>query len=301
VTIEPKGTAVTVGTFDGVHLGHLKILEKLKEAAAEENLQSVVVTFDPHPQSIVGVKNNKPIRTLTPREEKIRLLREAGIARVVVLPFNREMAEMNYRDFVNRYLSSGLKMKAMIVGHDHALGKNREGRWEELKKLGQEFDFSVFRVEAYYWKGLRISSSAIRKLLEDGKIKAASLFLGRNYRITGTVVSGERRGRILNFPTANLEIFPENMLVPLAGVYAVYAYRKGRRYAGMLNIGNRPTFNGCNVTVEVHILGFKEEIYGEKLAIEFVEWLRPERKFENAEALVTQLIEDKKKCEKILN
>ena len=298
---QTPGSVVTVGTFDGVHLGHLKILMALLEEAENSQLIPVVVTFYPHPQQIVMTKNGNPIRLLTDKVYKVNLLKEIGIPQVEVLEFDKEMAHLSYEEFIDIYLINKLNMKKMIVGHDHALGKNRQGKWPELSALGKARGFSLTRVDPFYLNGIRVSSSSIRHFLNEGRIKTASEYLGRNYSLSGTVVNGEKRGRVLDFPTANLQIENKSLLVPLAGVYAVYVSLKSRQYNGMLNIGNRPTFDGKNTTIEVHLLEFNQMIYGENLKIEFVKWLRPETKFRNVEALISQLKKDKEKCNKILN
>ena len=298
---QTPGSVVTVGTFDGVHLGHFKILMALLEEAENSQLIPVVVTFYPHPQQIVLTKNGNPIRLLTDKVYKVNLLKEIGIPHVEVLDFDKEMAHLSYEEFIEIYLINKLNMKKMIVGHDHALGKNRQGKWPELSALGKARGFSLTRVDPFYLNGFRVSSSSIRHFLNEGRIKTASEYLGRNYSLSGKVVNGEKRGRVLDFPTANLQIENKSLLVPLAGVYAVYVSLKGRQYKGMLNIGNRPTFDGKNTTIEVHLLEFNQMIYGENLKIEFVKWLRPETKFRNVEALISQLKKDKEKCNKILN
>ena len=296
-----RPSVVTVGTFDGIHLGHQQIISVLLEQARQSDLMPVVVTFDPHPQEVVGVKKDNPIRILTTLDDKIELLEKLDVERIMVLAFDEKLASMNYVDFVRHILSDKLHMKKMVVGHDHALGKGREGKWDQLLELGRVDGFDLVKVDPHIRDGERISSTLIRKSLKKGNVSETAKMLGRYYRIKGIVVKGDSRGRELNFPTANIQPLEANIQVPHFGVYAVYVKWKDKKYSGMMNIGNRPTFCCKEMTIEVNIFDFDESLYGDELAIEFVQWIRAEKKFSGVEELVSQLKKDEENCRKILN
>lgn len=296
-----KSSVVTVGTFDGVHLGHQKILSVLVNKAKERDLQPIVVTFNPHPQEVVGIKNNKPIRILTPLEKKVTLLESNLVERILVLSFDEHLASMSYIDFVRKILLDKLHMQLMVVGHDHALGKGRQGKWKELNDLGKTDGFDLCRVEPFILEGNRVSSTLVRNSLMEGKVSETAKMLGRFYSIEGHVVEGDKRGRTMNFPTANILPDTANIRLPHFGVYAVNVFWNGKTLKGMMNIGNRPTFCCDDVTVEVNIFDFNNDIYGDLLKVEFVQWIRPEKKFSGVEELIGQLKKDEIECRKILN
>jgi riboflavin kinase/FMN adenylyltransferase len=295
----PEPTALTVGTFDGVHRGHQQIFAELLAVAKAMSLAPAVVTFEPHPQEVVATHRHQPIRLLTDLPRKAELIKAQGIETIVVLPFDHSMAAMRYDEFVDSVLREKLLMEAMVVGHDHALGRNREGRWEHLQPLAKERKFRIHRVDAFVDGGERISSSAIRRSLENGQVDLAAKMLGRYFSLSGAVVRGDGRGHELNYPTANLGLDNDKLQVPHFGVYAVFVKLAGKRYRGMLNIGKRPTFNHSDMTIEVHIFDFDGSIYGEMLRVEFVAWLRAERKFAGREELMAQLENDEEKSKEI--
>ncbi len=292
-------TAVTVGTFDGLHLGHQKVLQALSRKAKEKGYLEVLVTFYPHPQLVVGPKHGKKIELLTTLEEKLEILEKLGVPAVLVIPFDREFARTPYREFVTRILREKLHVKAMVIGYDHAFGRNREGNPETLRKLGQELGFEVEVVEPYYLDGLAVSSTQIRRFLQKGQIEMANKMLGRPYSLRGKVVQGKGRGRELGFPTANIRLNHPDRLIPRPGVYAVDVRLRGERYRGMMNIGHRPTFNFDPLTLEIHIINFRGSIYGEELIVEFKKFIREERKFQSLAELKKQLLADKEICENI--
>lgn len=290
-----SGSAVTVGSFDGVHLGHRKIFEQLMKCAKENGLKSTIVTFDPHPRKVLGTAGVN-LKLLTTLEEKIKIFKEIGIDRLLIIPFTREFSRLSPREFVETILVGKLKVREMVIGHDHHFGRDRQGGLEKLIKLGETHGFHVIEVPAITCDGELISSSVIRKHIEKGKMETVCRFLGRCYSLTGTVVKGDGRGKEMGFPTANLEISNGDKVIPRKGVYAVDINNGGRMFKGMMNIGHRPTFNFDSLTLEVHIFNFDAEIYGQKVEIYFKKYIREEMKFPNMEALKSQLEKDKEQC-----
>ncbi len=291
--------AMTIGTFDGVHRGHEKILNRLKEVAKKNDWCTMLVTFYPHPRLIVK-GGTHPVKLLTSQSEKLDLLEKAGLDRVLIIPFDESFSQMEYRKFVQDILIKQLDMKALVVGYDHAFGKNRAGNFENLKKLSNELGFYVEKVPPFDYQGERVGSRYIRDLIREGKVDRAADFLGRLYHLSGTVIRGVARGRTLHFPTANLKLDYENKLLPENGVYAVDVKYDDVLYKGMLNIGFKPTFEtGHAFTIEVHILDFNKEIYNEPLTIFFKKRLRSEKRFDSKEALMAQLEIDKQQSLKL--
>jgi riboflavin kinase/FMN adenylyltransferase len=296
---KPSPAIVTVGTFDGVHMGHKQIIHSLVELADEHKLRSTLVTFRPHPQLILKQKENNPIYVLTNMNEKLCLLEKLGLERVIIIEFTREFSEIGHQEFIDDMLIKKLNMRYMIVGNDHAFGKNRGGSYESLKIQSETYQFGLHRIPPYRIENERISSSLIRKLLIEGDVDRAGVYLGRNYSMRGIIVKGEGRGRHLNFPTANIESENHDKLIPKRGVYAVACKIGNTYHRGMANIGYKPTFDGKSKTVEVHIFDFAEDIYGLKLDILFLKRLRSERKFINEHELIKQLNTDKLNSTKI--
>lgn len=290
-------TALTVGTFDGVHLGHKLLLKKLTQKAKNKSLKTALVTFHPHPQEILNSKRT-PIGLLSTQEEKIFLLEKAGLDILLIIPFSLEFAQTSAVDFCKKILIQGLNASEIIVGYDHAFGKNREGSLKTLKKLSQEFCYGVELVEEFNLDSQRINSTTIRKLISNGDLKTANQLLGYEFILSGKVIKGDQKGRLLGFPTANLEIQP-NKLLPQDGVYAVRVNHKNKVYKGVLNIGLRPTFEGKNRSVEVFIFDFNEEIYGEKLCLNLVDKIRNEKKFGGIEDLKKQILKDVELAKKV--
>jgi riboflavin kinase / FMN adenylyltransferase len=277
-------SALTIGIFDGVHLGHQAMLNVLLEEAQKAALPAVVLTFSPHPKSILG---NKPYPLLQTKSEKTEKLKKLGIAEIHWIDFTPEFAEMTAESFVTDILVAQLGIKKAVIGYDHKFGKNRAGNFELLQTLGGVHGFEVIEMPAVLLEEAIVSSSRIRKLLATHQIEEANRLLGEPYPFSGVVVHGEKRGRTIGFPTANLETPPEKML-PADGVYAVEVLHKNLRYKGMMNIGKRPTFE-AEKTVEVHILDFEQEIYGDALTVYCKKFIRPVQKFASIQALVQQL------------
>lgn len=282
---------VTLGTFDGFHVGHRKLIDRVLVEAGKQNRESVLVTFEPHPQLVLKNKKQE-IRLLTSIDEKLGLLNSCLIDKAVIIEFNKEFSQKSYRDFVKKILIDKIKMKHLIVGYDSHFGKNRKGNIETLNELASELDFKVSKVEPYYHNEQIISSSLIRNLILEGKLQEASSYLGRNYSLSGSVIPGDGRGKKLSFPTANIKPDNEHKLIPLDGVYAVDVNVINENFKGMLNIGNRPTFS-TNHAIEVNVFGLQEDVYNKKITIHFKKRLRKEKKFSSREELVNQLKIDK--------
>lgn len=281
---------VAVGVFDGVHLGHQRILAKALERARELDVDVAVVTFEPHPDAVLGKAPPRP--PLTPVGEKTALLMGLGAARVEVLHFDRELASLEAEEFVRRHLLDGLGMRHLVAGADFALGRGRRGTIAHLRSLGERLGFGVDGVSLLSEDGGSVSSTRIRALLAEGRVREAAERLGRPYRLEAQVVSGRGLGRELGFPTANLEML-EHRVLPADGIYAVRAYLgDGVSRPGALSIGTRPSVGGGPRTVEVFVLDFAGDLRGRPLQIEFVEWLREERHYPTLEALAHAIAED---------
>lgn len=294
-----QSTVLTVGSFDGVHRGHQQIIKQLNALSGDSNSLEVLVTFNPHPKEVLSPAGDRSVELLTPLEEKLRLLEKLGLPLITVLPFTREFSKTGYREFVTNILIKKLKMKKMVIGHDHTFGRNREGHAEQLEELGKSADFSVTVIQPFFLGKEIVSSSRIRQLLKSGEVEIANKLLGRKYSIQGIVEKGENRGTTLGFPTANIRPSSPNKLIPKKGVYAVEVELSGQRYRGMMNIGHRPTFNFDPLTLEVHIFNFSGLIYGESIEVSCKKFIREEMKFRNPEELKSQIEKDKKMCFKL--
>lgn len=291
-----RETLLTVGVFDGVHLGHQHLIKKLIQQAATRNLLSVVVTFNSHPQNVLLPQTK--LARLTTVEERTRLLRGLGVELVVPLNFSTEVAALSAREFVS-LLQMNLRMRGLIIGPDFALGRGREGDATVLQTLGQELGFTVEVVEPLISGGSLVSSTAIREALSQGDMRATSKFLGRYFRLSGLVIGGMERGHGLGFPTANIGVDSDQAL-PIDGVYATLGYVGDKVYKSVTNIGIRPTFGDGQRTIEVFLIDFAGDIYGEKLAVELVERLRGEMRFADAKELSAQIGRDVEQARSIL-
>lgn len=291
-----RETLLTVGVFDGVHLGHQHLIKKLTQQAATRNLLSGVVTFNSHPQNVLSPQTK--LARLTTVEERTRLLSGLGVELVVPLDFSTEVAALSAREFVI-ILQMHLRMRGLIIGPDFALGRGREGDAAPLQTLGQELGFSVEVVEPLISGGSLVSSTAIREALSQGNMGATSKFLGRYFRLSGPVIGGMERGHGLGFPTANIGVDSDQAL-PIDGVYAALGYIGGEVYKSVTNIGIRPTFGDGERTIEVFLIDFAGDIYGEKLTVELVERLRGEIKFADAKELSAQISRDVEQARSIL-
>lgn len=294
-------TAVTIGTFDGVHTGHNVIIEQLKNAASKIGGESVILTFFPHPRMVLYPDDNE-LRLLNTIEERTEMLRRAKVDHLIIHPFSKEFSRLSSTEFVRDILVNKLSVSTLVIGYDHHFGRNREGSFEHLKELAPLYDFNVEEIAAQEIQQVNISSTKVRISLSNGEIHAANQFLGYNYFIKGTVIEGNKMGRTIGFPTANIKVDQWYKLIPSKGVYAVKVMLDNRHFNGMLNIGHRPTLNkNDNETIEVNIFNFEEDIYNKEIQIDFYERIRDEKKFNNLEALKKQLEIDKQKVIQILN
>ena len=286
-------TIVTIGSFDGIHPGHDFIFNQLRQFGKRHQLKTVVVSFYPHPSEVV---RNTPVHLLSSPEEKRLLMEKKGIDAFVILNFTKELSQLTYDVFVQKILIETLRMKFLLVGYDHALGKNRQGTFNNLHKLSKTLNFGIAKVDPLYKGELLLSSSAIRSEIKKGDVVKAATYLGRFYSISGKVVDGEKRGRVLEFPTANVKPLEKRKLVPKQGVYLVKTILKDQSFFGMCNIGVNPTFDGTEAKIEVHIFDFKKTIYGQEITVEFLNFIRTEKKFKSADELKKQLRNDEISC-----
>ena len=285
---------VTTGTFDGVHIGHKKIISRLQTVAEASKGETVIITFHPHPRLVLFPDDND-LRLLNTQEEKISRLEKMGVQHLVIIPFNKEFSRITSLDFVRNILVKQIGAKKLVIGHDHHFGRNREGSFEHLKEFGPLYGFDVEEIPVQDIDTVAVSSSKIRHALNNGNIKVANEYLGYAYSLSGIVVMGDQRGRSINFPTANIAVNEGRKLIPAIGVYAVKVNVQGKNYSGMMNIGHRPTVGGGKVTLEVNIFDFDAVIYDQKITVSFIERIRNEQKFEHLEALKAQLALDKAK------
>lgn len=291
---------VTSGTFDGVHVGHQKILQRISETAKKDNGYTVLITFWPHPRMVLN-QNSGDLKLLSTIDEKIELLRSFGLDYLVVIPFTKEFSKLSSFQFVNDILVNTIGTKKLIIGYDHHFGRNREGSFEYLNENAEEFGFKVEEISRQDIDDIGISSTKIRNSLLNHKIHIANEFLGRNYDIRGKVIHGDSRGTSMGFPTANIEIKEDYKLIPADGVYAVEVEFYGSEFYGMLNIGKRPTVDGRKKQMEVHIFDFDQDIYGETLIIRFLDFIRIEKKFSDIQELKNQLKTDMQTVKQRIN
>lgn len=291
-------TVVTIGAFDGVHLGHQEILKNLVKTAQSEAKKSVVVTFFPHPRMVL--EKNTAIKLLNTLDEKINLFKTLGIDYLYVIPFDSTFANLSASDFISEILIKQLNTNILYIGYDHLFGRNREGNFTFLKEKSEVFNFKVIEIDALSIQEVKISSTKIRKALTDGDISKATKYLNYLYFISGTVVKGKNIGEKIGFPTANIKVQESYKLIPKNGVYVVKSVIDGTTVYGMMNIGNRPTVNGKNQTIEVHFFNFNQYIYGNVIKVEFLTRLRDEQKFESINALKNQLKTDQENAENFI-
>ncbi|NLN33508.1 MAG: bifunctional riboflavin kinase/FAD synthetase [Flavobacteriaceae bacterium] len=287
-----KNPVLTLGMFDGIHIGHQAIIRQLNEIAKKENGESVLLTFEPHPRVVLG-KGADDLQLLTTLDEKKELLEKSGLNNLILHPFTKEFAALSAEDFVKELLVHQIGIHTIIIGYDHHFGKNRQGNFEQLNELSKKFGFNCIKIEEIKSENLNISSTQIRKAILNGNIKKANLGLGRNYSLTGKVIHGDKLGRRLGFPTANLET-QTYKLIPGNGVYIVKVFLENEIFKGLLSIGTRPTVTNSNEKrVEVYLMDFDREIYGETLKIEVLHKIRDDMKFQSVEDLVQQMNLDK--------
>ena len=289
-------SVATIGFFDGVHRGHRFLINQVKEVADKDGLYSALVTFPMHPRQVIQTT----YQLLSSPKEKLELLETTQVDYCLLLPFTQELSMLSAREFM-QLLRNKFNIHTLVIGYDHRFGHNRSESFEDYCRYGEELNIYIVRARAYTDGEDKISSSVIRQLLKEGKVSQAAQFLGYNYYLDGTVVDGYKVGRKIGFPTANLQVDCSDKLIPSEGVYAVYVYVEEKKWAGMLNIGHRPTINnGNNVSIEVNILNFSEDIYHKEMRIEFVKHLRPEEKYGTIDELIAQMHKDREETAKIL-
>ncbi len=302
-----NNAVITIGTFDGVHQGHCKILELLRSEANRVHGETVIITFNPHPRKIVTEKSEK-IQLINTIEERALLFEKEGIDRLVIVPFTKAFSEQSPENYVEQFLYARFRPAVVIIGYDHRFGKNREGDYKLLETYSSKGLFELKEIPQHVISHNAVSSTRIREKLNSGDIKLANELLGYSYFFDGIVVRGDQRGRTIGFPTANLQVISEDKLIPVNGVYAVQvkiATADGKfpdkPLNGMMNIGVRPTVDGTRKTIEVHLFNFSEDIYGKTLRVYLEHFIRPEQKFSGLDALKAQLARDQEETLKLLS
>ncbi len=293
-------SVLTLGTFDGVHKGHKYVLKRMNEIAQNEGGESVLLTFYPHPRHVLQPEDQK-LKLLNTIDEKIKELEKSGIQHFIIHEFTKDFSRTKSVNFIRDLLVNKLKMKHMVVGYDHHFGRNREGSYNELKELSELYNFTLEKIPPQDESEVTVSSTKIRKLLYQGFIEKANTYLGYKYSISGIVVKGNRIGRTLSYPTANILIENKWKLIPCDGVYVVRVILKNKQYFGMLNIGNKPTLNEGKHSLEVHIFDFSDDIYDAEIKVEFLKRIRDEKYFESLADLQSQLKIDENNCMKYLD
>ncbi|WP_370225970.1 bifunctional riboflavin kinase/FAD synthetase [Mesoflavibacter sp.] len=284
-------TVLTIGTFDGVHIGHQKIIKRLVEISEIKNLTPSLLTFFPHPRMVLQKDAN--IKLINTIDEKKDILKQFGISNLVIKEFTKEFSRLTAEDFVKNILVDHLKAKHIIIGYDHHFGRNRNANIEDLKQFGKDFDFEVEEISKQDINDVAVSSTKIRAALQEGNIKTANTYLGYNFMLTGKVIDGKKLGQTINYPTANLHIEETYKLIPKHGVYIVKSIIDNITVYGMMNIGHNPTVNGKHQTIETHFFDFNNDLYGQNLKIELLQRLRDEQKFNSVQELQSQLHIDK--------
>ncbi len=287
-----QNTFLTLGTFDGIHLGHQKIIDELIRKAKSANGRNFLITFDPHPRNVIS--RNVDFRILSTPSEKAVVLEKLGIQNLLIINFTKEFSQHTAEEFFKEFIIESIGIREIVIGYDHHFGKGRGGDEKTLRDMGRQYGFEVEAVDAFRLNNEIISSTKIRKVLSDGDIKTSNAYLGRNYEFSGEVIHGDKRGRELGFPTANIELDNEAKLLPALGIYLVEFITDNLRYYGLLSIGKRPTFyNSGTIVPEVYIYDFDKDIYGKNVRVRIINRLRGEEKFSSAEELVAQMEIDK--------
>ncbi|CAM3573627.1 bifunctional riboflavin kinase/FAD synthetase [Flavobacterium gelidilacus] len=290
---------MTLGTFDGVHIGHQKILQKLVKEANSNGLESILLTFFPHPRMVL--KQDEKIQLLNTIEEKSKLIEETGIHNLIIHPFDATFSELSAEDFVKKILIDKLNLAKIIIGYDHKFGKNRSADINDLIILGKKYNFEVEQISAKEIDDISISSTKIRKALLNGKIELATSYLGHNYSLFGSVIEGKKIGRTINYPTANLKISEDYKLIPKNGVYVISSVIDDKTVFGMMNIGNNPTVLGDSDSIEIHFFDFNENLYAKEICVRLLSRIRDEQKFDSINELKRQLDLDKEYSENYIS
>jgi riboflavin kinase/FMN adenylyltransferase len=293
-----KKTVVTIGTFDGVHLGHQKIIEKLIENTKSCNCESLILTFFPHPRMVL--QEQSEIKLLNTIHERTALLQNTGLDNLIIHPFDKNFSRLTAEEFVKDILVDKLNIKKIVIGHDHRFGRNRTANIDDLVAFGEKYDFEVEQISAQEINYISISSTKIRMALEEGNIDHANNFLGYSYFLTGVVVKGKQLGRTIGFPTANLKIIEDYKLIPKIGIYIVSSILNSKLVYGMMSIGTNPTVGGQTLSIEVYYLDFNADLYGDEIEVALLHYIRPEEKFRGIEALKEKIHEDEAYTRKFL-
>ena len=296
---EDKRSVVTIGTFDGLHHGHQKILKRLINSSKNKNLSSVVLTFFPHPRIILNKYND--IKMIDTLDEKILHINKIGIDSLIIHPFDKNFSLLSANQFIKDYLVEKLKMKHIIIGYDHRFGKGREASVTDLKNYASDYDFTVEEIQAQEIEKIAISSTKVRNSINNGDLKTTEKYLGRYFNLTGKVIKGDGLGKKIMYPTANIFIKEKYKTIPKDGVYLIKTFIKNKLYNGMMNIGHRPTIGANEKSLEVHLFNFNKDIYGEQISVDIISKIRDEKKFSSIEALKDQLVKDENHCLKLIN
>ena len=287
-------TVLTIGTFDGIHIGHKKIIDRLLNTAKNQKLQSLVLTFFPHPRMVLQKDSNiKLIHTI---DERANILNALGLDNLIIQPFSKEFSRLSATEFVRDILVQQLNVKHIIVGYDHRFGRNRTANIDSLKEFGEIYNFTVEEISAQDIDDVAVSSTKIRKALTEGSLQIANSYLGTDFQLKGTVTKGKGIGRTINFPTANINITEDYKMIPKNGVYIAKAKIDNNSYPGMMNIGNNPTVNGKTQSIEIHLFNFNTDIYHKEITVSIQKRIRDEQKFDSIEALQSQLNKDKEEA-----
>ena len=295
-----KNAVITIGTFDGVHKGHQKLIARINELASQKNGESLIVTFHPHPRLVINPQDTS-LKLLNTIEEKITLLTTYHVNNIVVVPFSRHFSDLSPEPYITDFLVKKFQPACIVIGYDHKFGKDRAGDIGLLHRLGISYHYAVEEISKESVDDMAISSTKIREALQEGNIATATELLGHSYTVSGLVVKGFQNGRKLGYPTANIQTKDPNKLVPKTGIYAVKVTYQQQVFKGMLSIGYNPTFEGKEQTIEVNILDFDKDIYGEDISLEFIAYIRDEKKFDSLEALIAAIDADKLATESLVS
>ena len=295
-----KNAVVTIGTFDGVHKGHQKLIARINELSHAHDGESIIVTFHPHPRLVINPEDTS-LKLLNTTEEKVNLLSHYNVDNVVVVPFSRDFSEQDAETYISHFLVRSFHPSYIVIGYDHRFGKDRSGDFVLLQKCKEQFGYQLEAISKEMLDDIAISSTNIRHALQDGNVSMANDLMGHNYTLRGIVVKGLQNGRKLGYPTANIQVADPNKLIPGTGIYVVKVHYRDSVYNGMLSIGFNPTYEGKEQTVEVNILDFDKDIYGELLTLEFIDFIRHQKKFDSIEELIKAIDSDKVETERILS
>ncbi len=292
---------LTIGSFDGVHTGHQKIIERVRQIAQQKEGESVLITFHPHPRLVLA-PNTTSLRLLSSIEEKVELLDRYGVDNLVIVPFTQDFLQQTPEEYIQHFLIDKFQPAALVIGYDHRFGRNRQGSIEDLRRYAGAGHFEIIEIQKQEVADIAVSSTKVRQSLSRGDVKTAAQLLNHPFVLTGTVVRGQQIGKTLGFPTANLQIEESHKLIPPIGIYAVKVFHSGQSYGAMLYIGDRPTLAEFhNLTIEVNIFDFDQDIYGQSLKVEFIDHIREDQHFEGLDALRLQLMKDEKSARAILS